>query len=76
MTRVCVLEVCKLKCKKAYILKKANACHDHQKCAQEQERPENGSLEEMIINRGTTYNLRNGRFNRELSQIKVISEIL
>ena len=36
--------------------------------------PENES-QEIIINRGTTYCLRNGRFSREFSQKKVISEI-
>ena len=38
--------------------------------------PENEPLEEMIVNRGTTYFLGTDKFSRELSQNKVNSEIL
>ena len=76
MARVCVLEVSKVKCKRAYILKLVKAHHDHKNSAQEKQRPENESPKEIIINRGTTNCLRNGRFHRELSQSKVIPEIL
>ena len=75
MARVCGLDVCKIKCKKAYILKKVKPHHDHQKCAQEKERPENESPEEIKISRETTHKLRNSMFSRELSQNRAISEI-
>ena len=38
------------------------AYHDHQNSAQERERPENKSLDELVVNRGTTHQLRNGGF--------------
>ena len=38
------------------------------------EQPETESPEEIVDSRGTTYSLRNGRFRRELSQNKLISE--
>ena len=41
--------------------------HDHQNSAQEMEGPENELLKEIIVNRGTTYSLRSGRFARGLS---------
>ena len=49
--------------------------HDHQNSAQERERPENKSLDDLVVNRGTTHPLRNHRFRRELSQNIFISEI-
>ena len=48
MARVCVLGVHNIKCKKAYFLKPVTAYHDHQNSAQEGERPENKSLDELI----------------------------
>jgi hypothetical protein len=44
--------------------------------AQEKERPDNESSKYIIINRETNYHLMNGRFSRQLSQDKIISEIL
>ena len=49
---------------------------DHQNSAKEKERPENESPEEIMINRGTTYCLTNGRFSNEFNENTVISEIL
>ena len=51
MATVCVSEVCKIKCKNAYKLKKVKSHHDHQKSAQRKERPVNESPEEIIVNR-------------------------
>ena len=51
------------------------AYHHHHNSAQERERPENKSLNELIVNRGTSHQLRNGRFRRELSQNIVILEL-
>jgi hypothetical protein len=75
IARVCVLKMCKTKCKKAYFLKKVKAHHDPQNSGQQKKRPENVSPEEIIINRGITYHLRNVRFSRKLTQNKVTSEI-
>ena len=75
MARLCVLGVCNIGCKKAYFLEPVKAYHDHQNSAQEWERPNNKSLDELIASRGTTHHLRNGSFRRELSQNIIISEI-
>ena len=48
------------------ILSEINSAH-------EKERPENEAPEEVMVNRRTTYSLRNGR---QLSQNKCILEIL
>jgi len=76
MARVCVLEVSKIKCKKAYPLKYIKGHCDHQNSVQEKVRPRNQLPEEIIINRGETYSLRNSRFRKELSQNTVISDNL
>jgi hypothetical protein len=51
------------------ILSEINSAH-------EKERPDNESPEESIINRETTYSLRNVMYRREWSHNKVILEIL
>ena len=67
MARVFVLEVCKIKCKKAYFLKYVKAHHDHQNSTQEKGRPDNEPPKEPIVNKGITYSLRNDSFRRKLS---------
>ena len=69
MARVFVLEVCKIKHKKAYILKYVKAHHDHQNRTQEKERPDNEPPKEPIVNKEIAYSLRNNRFRRKLSEI-------
>ena len=49
------------KLQKAYLLKQVNAHCDHQNSVQEKERPRNESPEEIIVNRGATYKVKNGR---------------
>ena len=51
------------------------AHHSHQNIAQEREKAENESPDELIVDKGTTHNLINGTFGRELSQNIVVSEI-
>jgi hypothetical protein len=55
--------------------KMQGSIHSEMNNAHEKERPQNKSPEELIVNKGTTYSLRNGRFRRESSQNKVILEI-
>ena len=74
MARVHFLEACKLTGKKPYFLKRVQSYHDHQKCAQEKERSENESPEE-ISDIETTYHLTNDRLSRELSQNSVINHL-
>ena len=49
------LGVCNIRCKKAYSLKPVKSYHNHQKSAQERERPGKKSLDELIVNKGTTH---------------------
>ena len=60
----------------AYFLKQVKAQYDHQKSAHEQERPDNESPQNIMMNRERTYSLRNGWFRRELNQNNIISAIL
>ena len=55
-----------------YCLVKAH--YHQQNSKQEKESQENESPEDITIIGKTTYKLRNGRFRREFSQNKVISE--
>ena len=61
MARVCISEVCKIQCKNAYPLKLVKAHYNWQNSEQEKEKPDNESPEDIAINRGTTYHLKNGR---------------
>ena len=75
MARVCVVRSAQNKMHEGIHSEAIKAYHDHRNSAQERERPENKSMDELVVNRGTTHQLRNGRFRRELSQNIVISEI-
>ena len=64
------------KIKESIPSKIGKAHYVHQNSVQEKERPRNESPEEIIVNGEVTYNLRNSRFRRQLSQNTVISDML